>query len=255
MTSDIIKSSSENVIAADFAHKKISTKQRPYRSNSLDRLMRDICKEVRHHKLSYEQLKSIFKEVRVRCDIETPRTIEKLIQLPTAADLEKYFSFIDDPIHKLIFKTLLGTGLRISEICALEVRTVNLAENTAFIKEGKGGKDRIVVFGHNLKNQLELYLAGRNNRYLFESSLNTKFSSRRIQQLALFYSGKSGVKINPHLLRHIFATRLAERSLTEDQRSVLCGHSKNSKVQQTYTHLSLAGVKVQAIEALDSFDL
>ena len=110
----------------------------------------------------------------------------------------------------------------------------------------------MIAFGHKLKSLLELYLAGKNNRYLFESNNRTKFSTRRIQQIAMEYSEASGIKIHPHLLRHLFATKLAEAGLSEDQRAVLCGHSPNSNAQQIYTHLSLAGVKDEAIKALDS---
>nr|BFD62330.1 tyrosine recombinase XerC [Bdellovibrio sp. HM001] len=251
MSSDANKAISNKARYGDFAHETISAKQRPYVSNATDQLVKVIAKEVNRHKLSYEQLKRVFREVRTRCHLETPKQGTKLIELPSDADLEKFFSVINDPVHKLIFKFLLGTGLRIAELCALEVRRIDFTQNTAFIKEGKGRKDRVIVFGNNLKSKLELYLAGRNNRYLFESTLQSKYTPRRIQQLAVQYSKASEVRIHPHLLRHIFATKLAEAGLSEDQRAVLCGHSKSSNAQQIYTHLSLAGVKNQAIDALD----
>lgn len=235
---------------SSFAHAKKSANQRPYIQNANEQLVKLIAREVNRHKLSYEQLRRIFRDVRTRCRIEAPSYKNKLIELPTNADLERFFSTISDPLHKLLFQVLLGTGLRVSELCSLEVARIDFSNNTAFIK---GGKDRVIVFGNHLKESLKLYLSGRNNRYLFESVNRTKFSSRRIQQIAKVYSEKSGVKINPHLLRHLFATKLAEAGLSEDQRAILCGHSPNSNAQQIYTHLSLAGVKDEAIKALDNF--
>lgn len=220
--------------------------------SALNRLIKTICREVNHHKLNYDQLKRIFKEVRDRTGVEVPRKREKLIELPSDEQLRKYFDSIKDPIHKLIFKFLIGTGLRISEACNLEVRRIDFEKNLIFVSQGKGSKDRIAVMSDNLKNELQIYLAGRKNRYLFETIRADKFSVRRVQQMAEIYSKKSGVYMHAHLCRHIFATHLATAGLSEDHRKILCGHSKSSDAQQIYTHLSLAGIKENAIAALNN---
>jgi len=148
---------------------------------------------VNKHKLDYHQLKYVFKAVRAKCEVAVPRTKKSLIELPTNEELESFFKTIKNPIHTLLFETLLNTGLRIAELCALEVRRIDIEKNTVLVIDGKGGKDRTTVFGNRLKEKLQIYLQGKNNRYLFESERNTKFSTRRIQQICEKYTKQSGI--------------------------------------------------------------
>lgn len=221
-------------------------------NSAISRLVRNISREVKHHRLNYDQLKRVFREVRERTGVEVPRRKETLLELPTDEQLRHFFECIHDPIHKLIFKFLIGTGLRISEACNLEVRRIDFDKNLLFVHRGKGGKDRVAVMGDTLKAELQIYLAGKKNRYLFETIRADKFSSRRVQQMAENYSKKSGVYVYPHLMRHLYATKLAEAGISEDQRKILCGHSKNSDAQQIYTHLTLNSIKEDVIKVLNS---
>lgn len=234
------------LVDEEFAH------NRPGTYSAISKLVKAICKEVNHHKLNYDQLKRVFKEVRDRTGVEVPRKKETLLELPTDEQLRHFFDSIQDPIHKLIFKFLIGTGLRISEACSLEVRRIDFEKNMLFVHQGKGSKDRIAVMSDHLKNELQIYLAGKKNRYLFETIRADKFSPRRIQQMADIYSKKSGVHIYPHLMRHLYATKLCEAGISEDHRKILCGHAKNSDAQQIYTHLTLAPIKEDAIKALNN---
>lgn len=233
------------------------TTQNPWTQSVVTRLSKQIAREAKRHKLSYENLKRIFALVREAADIKVPKTVHKLLQLPNDADLQKWFDTIKDPIHKLMFQVLIQTGLRVNELVHLEVKNIDLENNQALVVNGKNDKDRMIVIGNKLKTQLQIYLAGKKNRYLFETIRHSKFSKRRIQLLAEQYSAKSGVHIHCHLLRHIYITRLAYKNLNEDQRAVLAGHSKSSQgeLQARYTHISLSGIKLQAIEAIDSYDL
>ena len=93
-----------------------------------------------------------------------------------------------------------------------------------------------------LKNELQIYLAGKKNRYLFATIRADKISPRRIQQMADIYSKKSRVHVYPHLMRHLYCTFLTIAGISEDHRKVLCGHAKGSDAQQIYTHLTLAPI-------------
>lgn len=231
------------------AHQRITTK------SPIEQITKLLCREVRQNKLTYEQLKRIFRNTRARCHIAPPKKSGKLIRLPSKEQLHTFLDAVDNPIHKLLFKTLLGTGLRVSELCNIEVSQINFSNNQIFIHQGKGAKDRIVIFSNNLKAQLQLYLIGKNLRYLFETERADKYSPRRVQQLFKHYSQKSNIFMHPHLCRHYVMTLWATEGLTEDQRAVLAGHAKGSDAQQIYTHLSLAGVADKAIEALDKNNL
>lgn len=233
------------------------TPQRRYAQSPITRISKQLAREARRHRLSYEQLKRIFSNVREECGIEVPRIKNKVLELPSEADLKKWFDVIQDPIHRLVFQTLLQTGLRVNELCHLEVRHLDLINNQALVKNGKGSKDRFIAIGNRLRAALEIYLAGKNSRYVFETIRNSKFSKRRIQMLAEEYSRKSKISIHCHMMRHLYISRLAMRGMSSDQRGVLAGHAESSRneLQARYTHLSLQGIKEDAIKALDSFDL
>jgi site-specific recombinase XerD len=222
------------------------------------KLSKQLARECRRHRLSYDQLKRIFVNTRRMCEIEVPKQKNKLLELPSDADLRKWFDAVKDPTHKLIMNTLLGTGLRVAELCGIELKNVDFANNTVLIKNAKGGKQRVVIVGNKLKCLLEVHVAGKKQRYLFESNLRkTKLSTRWVQAIAERASKVSGIHVHVHMLRHIFATRLAANSISERARGVLMGHSPSSvsQLQERYTHVTIPHIKEKTIEVVDSFDL
>jgi len=148
--------------------------QKAIAQSPLQEIVRSLSRDVNKHKLDYHQLKYIFKAVRAKCDVAVPRIKRSLIALPTNDELNLFFKAIRNPTHSLVFETLLNTGLRVAELCSLEVRRIDFEKNTILVIDGKGGKDRTTVFGNRLKEKLEIYLQGKNNRFLFESERNTK---------------------------------------------------------------------------------
>lgn len=217
-------------------------------------LIRHIAREVNRHKLNYRQLKYVFKSVRERCEIEVPTSKgRRLLELPSVDDLNRFYAGIKDPVHRLIFEFLEGTGVRVDEMCSLEVKRLDLDRNEAFIFQGKGKKDRIIVIGRGLADKLALYLKGRTNRYLFESNRNSRFSTRRIEQLCKEYRAKAGIEadLTPHTWRHLFNTKMAEAGVPEEKRAILVGHDDAKGSQRIYTHLGVAGIKDEVLAILD----
>ena len=94
---------------------------------------------TRKHRLNYDQLSRVFRIVRERCNIEVPKpNRNELIELPTEEELKRFYNSIPNPIHKLVFKVLEGTGLRIAELVSLEVSRIDFQTNQLFVSEGKG---------------------------------------------------------------------------------------------------------------------
>jgi integrase/recombinase XerD len=217
-------------------------------------LKRILVRETNVNKYTYQQLKDIFKEVRKSCDLQPDKSTKKVYDLPTTQELQNFYEGMSNVQHRLIFKTLESTGLRVSELCNLEIRRVDFPNNTIHVHKGKGGKDRIVPIGNKLKDLLTVYLSGRNNRYLFETTRHYKFSTRRIEQLCQKYKDLANVDkdFTPHTFRHIYFTRLAEYQVSKEYRAMLAGHS-NETMQDIYTHIGLGGIKNQIIEIIDGF--
>jgi site-specific recombinase XerD len=231
----------------DFADQISNTK------SDIQRCIKFLIKETNRNKYNYGQLRYIFRRVREECDIVVNDSKKSLYELPTKSQFDLFYSVIHNPIHKLMFEFLQGTGLRVSELCKLEVSRIDFDQNLIFIKEGKGKKDRVVPFGNKLKDKLKIYLSGRNNKYLFESNRNSAFTTRRIEQICKEYSETSNgeSQICPHTFRHMYFTFLAENKISKELRMLIAGH-KNEKTQDIYTHLAISGFKEELISIIDN---
>ena len=150
-----------------------------------------------------------------------------------------------------ILELFYATGMRLSELVALNIGSVNHNDN--FVKVlGKGNKERIVPFGNNAMSTLEIYLKERGlnwlsnqNMPLFSARNNKRISARTVQTrmkkyLAQVLGTKNGA--SPHVLRHTFGTHLLDNDA--DIRSIqeLLGHSSISSTQ-IYTKVNPKKIK------------
>jgi len=147
---------------------------------------------------------------------------------------------------RAILETLFSTGLRVSELCALD-RYIDLGRGEITVR-GKGEKLRVVFVSERAKNALKAYLNKRSDaeRALFVSISRAKkpkvlgrIIPRTIERLVSKYAREAGItdKVTPHQLRHQFATDLLANGA--DLRSVqeLLGHSSITTTQ-IYTHVT-----------------
>lgn len=244
--------STENAAAkveklADFVDQKTAAK------SHVQALIKHVAREARRHRMDYHQLRFIFRMARKRAEINVPAPQKRrLRELPSTAELSQFYAAISDPMHRLLFEVLEGTGLRVSELCNLQVARIDLAANLLFVSEGKGGKDRVVIIGNRLREKLELFLRGKDNRYLFETVRRTKFTPRRIEQLCGKYKLRAGIEkpLTPHVFRHLWATSLAAAGVSEERRALLAGHS-SVEMQRHYTHLTGGGLRDEIVSVLD----
>ncbi len=117
-----------------------------------------------------------------------------------------------------IIELALGTGLRVSELANLRIEHLFLKKghNSLLVKNGKGGKDRVVVFNAKLKNQIQEYLDYRTSKspYLFPSERGEKMTTSAIQKVFKKTARKAGLpnRYSIHSLRHTHATELYKAS-------------------------------------------
>ncbi|MFD2179182.1 tyrosine recombinase XerC [Veronia pacifica] len=152
----------------------------------------------------------------------------------------------DDPLairDRAMMELMYGAGLRLSELIGLDVRDIALRKGDLRVI-GKGDKERIVPFAGQAKEWLMNWLRVRGQllkgpeNALFLSKLGNRISARAVQKRMAEWGQKQSVNshINPHKLRHSFATHMLESS--GDLRAVqeLLGHADLSTTQ-VYTHL------------------
>lgn len=147
--------------------------------------------------------------------------------------------------NRLIFEMLYATGARVSEICGLDVLSVDLSRNVIRVM-GKGSKERVVPFGLPARDALDAYLVIRESFHpkpgeqaLLLNSKGSRLGVRQVYQLvaSLLVDTPTGMA-GPHTLRHTAATHLLDGGA--DLRAVqeLLGHASLGTTQ-IYTHVSV----------------
>jgi integrase/recombinase XerD len=145
----------------------------------------------------------------------------------------------DDVQHGLMLRLLFYTGVRVSELCNVQVSDVDLENHKVRINEGKGSKDRYVVFGKSFATALRTHIAAHpNNRWLFQSRRHSKFSLRRVEQIVKRYATEAGVRATPHTFRHQAITWLTRHSgLADAELQLITGHARRETLAFISTSL------------------
>lgn len=179
--------------------------------------------------------------------IELGKQSERQVIFLENNELERLLAAPDRLRDRAILELLFSTGLRVSELCALNRDSINMRSGE-FAVRGKGDKIRLVFLSETAKAALKNYLEKRRDvdEALFvrdtknpAKSENLRLTSRSIERLVKHYSAKAGIskRVSPHTLRHSFATDLLMNGA--DIRSVqeLLGHSSITTTQ-IYTHIT-----------------
>ena len=150
----------------------------------------------------------------------------------------------DDPVWRsardvAIVELLYGSGLRVSELCTLDLANIDL-KNKAATVWGKGSKERRVPLNEPTVAAIDLWMKHRHELAVVSS--NSLFFNERGKQLTprdvrRILDRRSIDPTHPHALRHTFATHLLDNGA--DLRAVqeLLGHA-NVVTTQRYTHVS-----------------
>ena len=144
-----------------------------------------------------------------------------------------------------IIELMYGSGLRVSELCSLDVDSVNVKQQ-AIIVTGKGNKQRRVPVSEPSLVALTAWAMLRNEVCdnlsevaLFVNSRGKRLGTRDVRRII---DSRSLAPTHPHALRHTFATHLLDNGA--DLRAVqeLLGHSDVATTQR-YTHVSKERLK------------
>lgn len=146
--------------------------------------------------------------------------------------------------NRALLELLYGAGLRVGEAVALDVADLDLSSRLVRVRQGKGGRDRVVPFGPPCAAALERWLGTRSGEQqtaaLFLNNRGRRLSSRSAWQIARDAGAVNGIAdVHPHALRHSCATHLlgAGADLRAIQEQL--GHASLSTTQR-YTHVDAA---------------
>lgn len=146
---------------------------------------------------------------------------------------------------QVIMELLYGSGLRVSELIGLNRENLDLESGLIRVL-GKGSKERVVPVTNYAIQAIEVYLGLRSDdkQALLLNYQGKRLSDRSVRRILDKLVAKISLEhhVNPHMLRHSFATHLLDGGA--DLRSVqeLLGHQKLSSTQ-IYTHLTRERLK------------
>lgn len=194
--------------------------------------------------------------------LKAPRPDNALPHVLTQSHVETLLGYAREraeggnPVHVrdwAALELLYASGLRISELCALDVSSLQANSTVRVI--GKGNKERIVPYGVPALRALREYLAVRDQLKrgptpaLFLGARGGRINPRSLRDVVHRLASQAGVPdISPHDLRHSSATHLLEGGA--DLRSVqeLLGHSSLATTQR-YTHVSAERLRATFAQA------
>ena len=142
----------------------------------------------------------------------------------------------------LILEMLYSTGMRVSELCTLPIKSVLFNKNNNakinndnyqfIIIKGKGQKERIVPLRAQVLPLLQKYInltLKKGQKYLFQSYGKNQHIDRRsignIIKTAALKAGLNPTYISPHTMRHSFATHLLQKGFDIREIQELLGHA------------------------------
>jgi len=151
---------------------------------------------------------------------------------------------------RAMLEMLYGCGLRVSELCALEVRDF-IADADVVRCRGKGSKERIVPVGgpcgralrRYLESARETFAGGRvGEEHLFLTRLGRAFSRMGVFKMLRERAAAAGIDasvVSPHVLRHCFATHMLAHGADIRAIQEMLGHASIATTQ-IYTHVDRA---------------
>ncbi len=173
------------------------------------------------------------------------KQIVELLEIPLQLELDKqapaWMPLRDTAILELFY----STGMRLSELAALNVDDVDTPNDCVKVL-GKGGKERLIPIGSYAMKAVQQYRseAQHYDGALFISKLRKRLSTRSIGKLLQKYLEASTIPFNvtPHKLRHSFATHLLDNGANLRSVQSLLGHASLSTTQ-IYTHVTKERLK------------
>ena len=167
---------------------------------------------------------------------------------------------------RAMIRFMFRSGVRVSELCALRRRDIDLAEGSASIYRAKGGKSRTVHFDHDTADALTAYWTLRGDPIRGAGALpafsgrdrignpGNAISPRTVEHIVAGLAVAAGVEsdVTPHSFRHGLATELVRRRVRESTVQTILGHASPATTR-IYVHKSAVEVADEYQDAFGAY--
>ena len=181
-------------------------------------------------------------------EIKTPREEKKVARFITEEEFDRFIAIAGQTRrgycrenllrNVLIIRMLYETGLRVSELCALNRNSIH---NRQFVVVGKSKEPRPCFITERVEIMIDEYLSTRQDgedALFIANQTGVRITTHNVQQMFRNVSRKAGMGvITPHTLRHSYATRFIEHGVDIRIVSALLGH-QNLDTTKRYTHVT-----------------
>jgi len=172
-----------------------------------------------------------------------PTTLPRVL---SAEELTAFFAALRKPKYRALFTTCYAAGLRLGEVCRLQVQDIDSKRMVIQVRAGKGGKDRLTVLSPRLLEALRAYWRLTKPKvWLFPGAPPERpvglETARKIFHCACADAGVPP-SYSPHSLRHSFATQLLDAGTDLVLIQAMLGHCSLNTTSR-YTHVSTARIQ------------
>jgi integrase/recombinase XerD len=183
------------------------------------------------------------------CDYK--RTRENLL---TSEDIEKLYNECDTAKQKAMLGIIYGCGLRRQEAVKLNAKDIHFKSGMLYVREGKGGRKRMIPLSKTVLNDLKDYYFNERPRELdynkgdIEAFILNNWGTRMqgdsyLKEIKKMISkARLDKKITLHYFRHAIATHLIESGMKMEHVKDFLGHA-SMETTQTYTHITTTQIK------------
>ncbi len=221
---------------------------------------RQLATYLRSERPDYDYMKQVFRHLRTELGVEIPRAPKRLPYVPTEEEIRRYYEAVWQARRSgdvVLIKTLLYTGVRVSELVHIRLEDVDLDACRIRINRGKGDKDRVVPFPPAFKEALALHADATRQKgaqYLFESSWDKPYSDRGVRAILARYAAAAGMAqpISPHKLRHFLFTWLKKQGIDDALIQPYPGHAKRQSLE-VYSRLAINEAQQSYDEVIGRF--
>ncbi|MGC8742224.1 MAG: tyrosine-type recombinase/integrase [Candidatus Sumerlaeaceae bacterium] len=186
---------------------------------------------------------SVLKRPNARFDIPMAKVPKRLPQILSREEVARLMDAAGTLRGRTLLMTTYAAGLRVSEVCALQVSDIESAPDRMYLKvrQGKGSQDRYTLLSPRLLDTLRTYWrVGRPGSWLFPNPAGSAPIDTLTAQ-RMYCAARDAAGIRPeggiHTLRHCFATHLLEAGVDLPMLQQLLGHGHISTTMR-YLHLS-----------------
>lgn len=240
--------------------KRPLTKRALPRQTSPKEMAKKLVRALRPQHPDYQYLKKVFQHTRELLRVKPGKVEKRLPELLTDDELVSFYEAVwhaRQPVHMVMIKLLIFTGVRNAELSGVRLKDVDVNGYQLRIEQGKGKKDRYVLFPKSFRGELAQYIESQREKgasYLFESNRFQPYSTRRIRQIVKQYAVAAGIekRVYPHLFRHQIITYLTKKGIISPKLQLLSGHSEEKSLA-IYRDLALPDVAGEYEEAMRSF--